>query len=206
MAGAGPLNNLLTWAVLGFISVTRVTYLFYSDYAKEGRVVLAVSSVSASYSCGRCVFSLLDLGSQSSPIYEHLPIGSIIEYLDDTKIAGKADIWTQFLGSEDVDESRGWCVDKKRYLGKLGGPSSLLLRLIHFRLSRSRRESTMPRLCPCALRTGPSKYIWGGESPMPASISPPDNTHMGLSLYFTAAALREASCQREHRADPVARR
>jgi hypothetical protein len=65
-----------------------------------------------------------------------VPIGSIIEFLDDTRLSGERDTWSDYLlggqyignlhsnkggirGGTGLDESRGWCIDKKRYLASL---------------------------------------------------------------------------------------
>ncbi|KAH8089024.1 hypothetical protein HD553DRAFT_304974 [Filobasidium floriforme] len=116
MAASGPWNNLLTWAVLMTIAATRMSVVFYHDYTAQGRVVLGIDSDSA--------------------LNGHIPIGSIIEFLDDTRLSGERDTWSDYLlgnqyignlhsnkggirGGPGLDESRGWCIDKKRYLASL---------------------------------------------------------------------------------------
>lgn len=74
--------------------------------------------------------------AQDSALNGHVPIGSIIEFLDDTRLSGERDTWSDYLlgnqadrneygnrggkkGGTGLDESRGWCIDKKRYLASL---------------------------------------------------------------------------------------
>jgi hypothetical protein len=40
-----------------------------------------------------------------------------VEYLDDTPLRGEPDNWSDYLWNDVFDETRGWCIDKKRYLG-----------------------------------------------------------------------------------------
>lgn len=63
-----------------------------------------------------------------SAVFGHLPIGSIVEYLDDQKLGGSdADVWTDYLLAGIVptdDETQqphehGWCVDEDRFWGEL---------------------------------------------------------------------------------------
>ena len=68
-----------------------------------------------------------------------MPIGSIIEFLDDTRLSGERDTWSDYLlgnqynrnhrsskgGNGGLDESRGWCIDKKRYLASLTPTTSI---------------------------------------------------------------------------------
>lgn len=137
-------------------------------------------------------FDLSALGFQSSPIYDHLPTGSIIEYLDDTKLAGKEDIWTQFLGGEDNDETRGWCVDKKRYLGRHLGSASRP-RPAHGLPSYSCLQSALPGFRTGSIRSRAPKHVRQGKSTMPPSLPASHDTYLGLSLYISATTLRQAS-------------
>ncbi len=58
-----------------------------------------------------------------------MPIGAVVEYLDDVDVSGKFDRWSQYLLSDEQDETRGWCVDSKRFEGESGHGFAIFLPL-----------------------------------------------------------------------------
>lgn len=116
MAASGPWNNLLTWFLFTVIAGTKLSNLFYHDYTPQGRVVLGIQSTSA--------------------LRGHIPSGSIVEFLDDTPLSGAEDVWGPFLLTPpertELDETRGWCIDRKRYLASTASPCPEGVNMVEF--------------------------------------------------------------------------
>ncbi|KAF8664227.1 hypothetical protein AX16_000789 [Volvariella volvacea WC 439] len=98
ITAAGPFHNFAFWCFLLLVSASGIGQVVqnlcgYRDISKVGRVVLNVDV--------------------DSPLYEHLPPGTLITALDDTTI-GKdnttTDNWIFYLNNEHQLPVEGWCI------------------------------------------------------------------------------------------------
>ncbi|KAG6837015.1 hypothetical protein H0H93_016222 [Arthromyces matolae] len=94
---AGAFHNILLWGLLLAIGYARLGDLFwsigYKDVSAQGRVVVDVDT--------------------RSPLYNHLPLGSLITALDDISLgshnASYDDGWSSYLNRNRHEQSLGWC-------------------------------------------------------------------------------------------------
>ncbi|KAF9465401.1 hypothetical protein BDZ94DRAFT_1320225 [Collybia nuda] len=102
IVSAGPFHNILLWIALILVQSLGIGELFwsvgYKDMSHMGRVVVKV-----------------DIGS---PLYTHLPPGSIITALDDTPLGSTdapQDVWLSYLTGLGSDQGRGlgWCSERR---------------------------------------------------------------------------------------------
>lgn len=98
---SGCFHNFLFWFFLVLVMWTRVAAIFsrimFNDFSSLGKVVVDISS--------------------DSPLWAHVPPGTIITRLDDTSLRVTADspnddLWQEFLLSPSIPApSHGWCVE-----------------------------------------------------------------------------------------------
>jgi hypothetical protein len=123
---AGPFHNIILWVLLitaGRLGLGNVlgSVAGYGDISALGRIVINVDPVGIVHMEGR----LISIGcNQESPLYDHLPPGSLVTKLDDAALVSSnnlSDSWTYYLTtieSSHEDESMGWCVERTWYLGR----------------------------------------------------------------------------------------
>ncbi|KAF9509756.1 hypothetical protein BS47DRAFT_1348802 [Hydnum rufescens UP504] len=99
IASGGAWHNIVFWALLWFASFSGMT-------AGTGRVV---SWLGWKYvgDIGRVVLSI----DKNSPLRQHMPIGTLIMTLDDTKMISPV-AWSDYLLHPEPPTSAGWCVSR----------------------------------------------------------------------------------------------
>jgi len=100
IAAGGAWHNILFWALLWFVSFSGITagagralgWLGWRYVGDIGRVVLSIA--------------------EDSPLRQHIPSGTLITALDDTKMDSQ-DAWSDYLlHRESTSASAGWCVSR----------------------------------------------------------------------------------------------
>lgn len=126
IATAGAWHNILLWVFLLLLAQSGILphfwtffgYGLYKDMSHDGPVAVSVVNVSSGEFVPRRYSNFL---GQDSPLQSHIPIGSIITRLDDTRLAhvdNARDIWDQYLNSPQAhDTLQGWCVSRSWYKG-----------------------------------------------------------------------------------------
>lgn len=122
VGAAGCLHNLvfaaMLWAACAALGLTQ------RNVGDVGRVVLGVDKVTVTnYADSVLSADQSQHLTQSSPLYEVLPVGMLLTHLDDQPLSVRqtsgvsgVDPWTAYLTSSDI-RSDGWCLNRPTFEG-----------------------------------------------------------------------------------------
>ena len=140
IATAGALHNIGLWFVVTYLILridgsTFWNTLGWQDVSRQGVVVRGID--------------------WESPLYQHLPLSSIITRLDDFRLGGNNALWREYLTSSygETPDDLGWCVPKDWYEGNYpflreqllsDEPQNSLHRAVDLITQHPRRQTTIP--------------------------------------------------------------
>jgi len=92
---AGPFHNALAWSVLMLVGYLELSEIFWAPgYRNISTIGVAVVRVDS-----------------QSPLFDHLPSGSLITAIDDSSLASQNDLWYSILVQRKREQTLGWCVE-----------------------------------------------------------------------------------------------